>query len=253
MILRRSVKLLRALVDVISSMGWLKPALAAMELIQMIVQARWSWDNALLQIPHFDKDIVGRIENYNKNVEDEDDKVENVFDILELEDEDRNELLRLNGKKMSDVARFCNAYPNVEMEYEVVKDDEEEISTKSVVRMIVKLSRDEDDVPDDLNELGKVVAPSYPENNLREGWWLVVGDSKSNTLLSIKRVSSLKVETEVKLAFQAPKEVGDHKLSLFLMCDSYLRCDQQYDFELSVVDGGEDSSSGSGSESEDDV
>ena len=153
---------------------------------------------------------------------------------------------------MSDVARFCNSYPNIEMEYEVVKQDEE-ISTKSVVRMVVKLSRDEDDVPNDLSELGKVVAPSFPDSNLVEGWLLVVGDSKSNTLLSIKRIPSLKVEAEVKLAFQAPKEAGDHKLSLFLMCDSYLRCDQQYDFELSVVDGGDDSSSSSGSESEDDV
>jgi pre-mRNA-splicing helicase BRR2 len=251
-ILKRCVKLLLALVDVISSKGWLKPALACIELVQMVIQGRWSWDNALLQIPHFDKDIVDRIETYNKKVEDEDDKVENVFDILELEDDVRNDLLRLENRQMSDVARFCNSYPNIEMEYEVVKQ-EEEISTKSVVRMVVKLSRDEDDVPDDLSELGKVVAPSFPDSNLVEGWWLVVGDSKTNTLLSIKRIPSLKVEAEVKLAFQAPKEAGDHKLSLFLMCDSYLRCDQQYDFELSVVDGGDDSSSSSGSESEDDV
>ena len=118
-------------------------ALACIELVQMVIQGRWSWDNAPSD-PHFDKDIVDRIETYNKKVEDEDDKVENVFDILELEDDVRNDLLRLENRQMSDVARFCNSYPNIEMEYEVVKQ-EEEIST-DVVRMVVKLSRDEDDV-----------------------------------------------------------------------------------------------------------
>ena len=90
---------------------------------------------------------------------------------------------------------------------------------------------------DDLSELEKVVAPSFPDSNLVK---VVVGRWRfeSNTLLSIKRNPSLKVEGS-EIAF-APKEAGDHKLSLFLMCDSYLRCDQQYDFD--DVDGGDDSS-----------
>ena len=202
-ILKRCVKLLLALVDVISSKGWLKPALACIELVQMVIQGRWSWDNAPLQIPHFDKDIVDRIETYNKKVEDEDDKVENVFDILELEDDVRNDLLRLENRQMSDVARFCNSYPNIEMEYEVVKQ-EEEISTKSVVRMVVKLSRDEDDVPDDLSELGKVVAPSFPDSNLVEGWWLVVGDSKA-ILYSLSNDSVLESRSGSEIGISSPE------------------------------------------------
>ena len=31
-----------------------------------------------------------------------------MFDIMELEDEDRNKLLQLDDKQMADVARFCN-------------------------------------------------------------------------------------------------------------------------------------------------
>jgi pre-mRNA-splicing helicase BRR2 len=45
-----SVGLIQAIVDVISSNGWLKPALAAMELSQMVVQGLWNKDNVLMQV-----------------------------------------------------------------------------------------------------------------------------------------------------------------------------------------------------------
>jgi pre-mRNA-splicing helicase BRR2 len=107
-----SVRLLQALVDVISSQGWLKPALAAMELSQMVVQGVWAKDPAsvLLQIPHFTKDIAERCRSAAP-------AVESVFDILELEDDRRNSLLQLSAEKMSDVAMFCNAYPNIELTF----------------------------------------------------------------------------------------------------------------------------------------
>ena len=34
--------------------------------------------------------------------------VESVFDIMEMEDEDRNKLLSMTDQQMADVARFCN-------------------------------------------------------------------------------------------------------------------------------------------------
>ena len=43
--------LLQALVDVVSSSGWLAPALHAMELSQMVVQGLWHDDPPPLQVP----------------------------------------------------------------------------------------------------------------------------------------------------------------------------------------------------------
>lgn len=91
------------------------------------------------------------------------------------------------------------------------------------------------------SELSAVHAPRFP--GVRdEGWWLVVGQPKANKLLGIKRVSFGKAQ-RVKLAFDAPTDVGKAKLSLFFMCDSWLGCDQEYEVELNVTEAADDSGS----------
>ena len=42
----------------LSSNGWLSPALAAMELAQMVTQAMWNKDSYLKQLPHFGGDLI---------------------------------------------------------------------------------------------------------------------------------------------------------------------------------------------------
>jgi pre-mRNA-splicing helicase BRR2 len=39
----------------------------------------------------------------------------------------------------------------------------------------------------------------------------------------------------VKLEFTAPDDPGDYALTLYLLSDSYLGCDQEYEIELTVV------------------
>jgi pre-mRNA-splicing helicase BRR2 len=53
-ILLKILPLLQACVDVISSNGWLNPAISAMEMSQMIVQGMWDRDSPLKQLPYFD-------------------------------------------------------------------------------------------------------------------------------------------------------------------------------------------------------
>ena len=126
LVLADSIKLVQALVDVISSHGWLKPALAAMELSQMMVQGLWDKDSPLMQIPHFTADMVARCKS-------NDPPVETVFDILEVEDDTRNSLLQLEPEKMSDVALFCNSYPSIELTFETSVDGEVRVTTCSPI------------------------------------------------------------------------------------------------------------------------
>ena len=54
----RACRLLQAMVDVISSSGWLNPALAAMEMSQMVTQGLWQRDPVLMQLPHFTRELA---------------------------------------------------------------------------------------------------------------------------------------------------------------------------------------------------
>lgn len=73
-----------------------------------------------------------------------------------------------------------------------------------------------------------------------EGWWVVIGDPKSNSLLSIKRVSLGRAAT-VRLDFVVGTP-GRHAYTLYFMSDAYLGADQEYKFNVEVADAPDDDS-----------
>merc|ERR1712176_349603 len=201
-ILKQSLTVVQAIVDVISSNGWLKPALAAMELSQMIVQGLWNRDSILKQIPHFDDQIIRRCKDA-KN--DEGEPIESIFDILNLDDDVRNDLLRLNESQMADVAVFCNNYPSVDVSFEMLDADDvvagEAVSMKIVLEREVDDDEEEEMTPEEIANLGIVSSMHYPDTK-QEGWWIVMGDTSNNILLSLKRVT-LKQKQAIQLDFIA--------------------------------------------------
>ena len=75
-VLDKSTRLLQAMVDVLSSSGYLSPALATMELCQMCVQGMWDRDPVLLQVPHFTRELAKKAAAV---------EVETIYDLLEME------------------------------------------------------------------------------------------------------------------------------------------------------------------------
>merc|ERR1712071_605467 len=115
----------------------------------------------------------------------------------------------------------------------------DDIHSGASVNIEVKLER-EDEVT------GPVIAPFLPSKR-EEGWWVIIGDANSNSLLSIKRLT-LQQKAKFKLDFVAPRP-GKYSYSLYFMSDSYMGCDQEYKFNLDIGDAGS-GGEGSGSESE---
>lgn len=214
-ILTKAIRLVQACVDVLSTNGWLSPALAAMELSQMITQAMWNKDSYLKQLPHFTSELINRCK---------DKQIETIFDLMDMEDDDRNALLEMSQTKLADVARFCNRYPNIELTYEI--EDMENLTPSEQVNVNVNLER-EDELA------GPVLAPLYPQKR-EEYWWVVIGDTKTNTLLSIKRLT-LHQKAKIKLDFTAPKSKGSYNYTIYLMSDAYMGCDQEYKFNLKIA------------------
>ncbi|KAJ2737262.1 Pre-mRNA splicing, partial [Coemansia sp. BCRC 34490] len=137
-VLARAVPLLQAMVDVASSMGWLAPALAAMEMSQMAVQAVWEGRDPLVkQLPHLGADA--RLLRLCAEMQ-----VESVFDVMDMEDADRARLLAgLAPAQIGDVAAYVNRYPNIEVEHEIL--DAGDITEGAAVAVRVSLDREWDD------------------------------------------------------------------------------------------------------------
>lgn len=137
-------------------------ALQAMELSQMCVQGVWDRDSPLKQIPGFSNEVIKRCS---------DSKVESVYDVMELEDDQRNELLQMDARQMRDVAKFCNAYPSIELAHSL--ENEEELSAGATITMNVSLEREIDEEDEAAGQT--VPAPFFPVKKI-ENWWLVVGE-----------------------------------------------------------------------------
>ena len=225
-ILITSTKLLRAMVDVVGNEGFLSPALAAMELSQMMVQALWDKDPYLMQLPHFTRDLCKKCEEKNINT---------IFDLINMEDEDRVMLLgaSISEEDMIDVAKALNRYPNIELEHEIITASED-IKVKQPVTVGLKF--DADDVGDE-----PVYAPYFPEEKMEE-WWVVIGDPVNNEIKSIKRLP-IKQSCQTKVQFLAPSKPGKYEYKLYFMCDSYTGCDQEYVLPFTVLEGSADSAS----------
>ncbi|GFP92235.1 U5 small nuclear ribonucleoprotein 200 kDa helicase [Phtheirospermum japonicum] len=217
-VLVHAIRLLQAMVDVISSNGWLSLALLTMEVSQMVIQGMWERDSNLLQIPHFTNELAKRCE------ENPDKSIETVFDLREMEENERRALLQMSDSQLAAVARFCNRFPDIDLSYRVVNGDS--VGDGEGITVRVDLEWDV--------EAGHVDACRYPKSK-EEGWWVVIGDANDDRLVAIKRVNILsKSRVEVKLDFTVPRDHGKRTYTLYFMSDSYRGCDQEYSFSVDV-------------------
>ncbi|VDM72450.1 unnamed protein product [Strongylus vulgaris] len=152
-------------------------------------------------------------------------KVESVFELLELDDDIRRDILRMEDVQLADVAKFCNNYPSIEVEHELESDA---VNVGDSLLVNVTMERE-----NHVNGLAPpVVAPLFPQKRKEEGWWLVVGDPAANALYSIKRLT-INEKAKMQLDFVA-QTAGRHEYKLYFICDSYLGADQEFDFSVKV-------------------
>ena len=219
-VLERVLKVLFACIDYLSGEGFLN-AIFAMDLSQMIVQAVWNRESPLKQIPCFDDNILKRCKRSN---------VETVYDVMALEDDERNEILRLDGEELNKVAEFVNLYPNIDISYEL--DLSDPIIADKPKEIVISVERDEE--MEDLT----VVAPRFFPHK-QECWWVVVGDPERKQLYAIKKVTIGESLQKFKLLFVIP-EPGRQTISIWCMCDSYVDADKEVSLDVDVRENEDD-------------
>ncbi|KAG7661704.1 brr2 [[Candida] subhashii] len=210
-VISKILDILYACIDTLSSEGYLN-ALLLMDLSQMIVQAVWNNSTAALkQIPYFSGDILERCKKS---------KVETVYDIMSLEDDERNDILQLDedSDELKMIAEFVNQYPNIEISYELAKP----ISTNESNEVKIVIERDEE--MDSID----VVSQYYPGKK-EEGWWIVVGDANIRQLYAIKKISIPHEKQEFTIEFNVSNQEAEtmNKVSVWCVCDSYIDADKE--------------------------
>lgn len=213
-ILKKVVAVINACVDYLASEGNLN-TLYAMDISQMVIQAVWNKDSPLKQIPHFDAQILARCEKY---------KVETVYDLMALEDDERDDVLRLQDDKLNAVANFVNSYPNIELSYEL--DQSQKFVTNETIGIRVIIERDEE--VDDFS----VAAAFYPWQK-DESWWVIIGDSATRQLYAIKKTTIGQTLQLLDLEFAVPT-AGTQSLSVWCICDSYMDADKELSFDITL-------------------
>jgi pre-mRNA-splicing helicase BRR2 len=121
-----------AFVDILSTNGILKQSILSMELSQMIIQAMWLKNSTLLQLPHFDNEIIEICRKKDVN---------EISDFMNLEDNERNEIVNFSDKQLNEVAEVCNRYPFIEMKVNLLNENEEVLIGKKI-EFEIKLERD---------------------------------------------------------------------------------------------------------------
>lgn len=214
-ILKKAIPLINAIIDILSGDGRLN-AMTAMDISQMIVQGVWDTDSPLRQVPFFDEETLAKCAEK---------KVETVYDIMALDDEEREEIMTMDNSKLVVVANFINNFPNIELEYSL---DETRPARESEAKTVtVTLTRD--DAPETL----EVTSEKYPYEK-SENWWLILGELSTKEMFAIKKVSLRQEKQNYELEFTLSR--GIHQLTIWCVCDSYLDADKEVSFDLDVIE-----------------
>ncbi|XP_065206562.1 activating signal cointegrator 1 complex subunit 3 [Planococcus citri] len=248
-VLDQSLRILQAMIDVCGERGWLVSTLRAQQLIQMLVQGRWVTNHSLLTLPHIEQRHVYLFTRGYPMPPSLPALRETVCDnYSELMNMLQNEFTESQINSIYEV--LCNL-PKIQINFTISEsiqqnkfDDEPTDAPKIEVvdlhkpvvvhsgreyvlnlRMIQLVNRK--DI--------RVHAPRFPKPK-DESWFLTLGCIRTKDLLSMKRFTfGRRTEVFHNLIYKVPDKTGRERLSIYLMSDSYLGLDQQYNITLDII------------------
>ncbi|XP_056289492.1 activating signal cointegrator 1 complex subunit 3 [Pseudoliparis swirei] len=265
-VLDNTIRICQAMLDVAANEGWLVTAISICNLVQMIIQGRWLHDSSLLTLPHVEQQDLylfrkwanrkGRSNTGGFNL-----PIEGLPELIAACDGKESVFAAIVGQEFesSQIAEawsFLSHLPVLQVHMSVkgwwergqeqterplpaaganpkeasgwldVHADQEYVLQVSLRRMNLGQQRRKQD--------SKAQAPRFPKNK-DEGWFLVLGEVDRKELLAVKRVGYVRHHSAVSVAFYTPERTGKCIYTLYLMSDSYLGLDQQYDIHLNVT------------------
>ena len=251
-VLDQSFRILQAMLDVIAAGSLLKQSMLTIQILQMVSQACWVSESTLLMLPHVTKQSLQHFKFSHpptKHLV----EINSISELLTAEVRSPHlldEILKehFSSQQISDITAFIRRLPRlrVEFSFKVQLENEcvERVSTRqeSGQTLYHLVSGREHVVEVRIRETGRregmrgsrADTPRFPKPK-DEGWWLILGERNANSLISTKRVTSLRRTSNVSLAFNSPTNPSQRILTLSLMSDSYIGLDQHYDIHVDIA------------------
>ncbi|KAH6557931.1 hypothetical protein KP509_1Z085500 [Ceratopteris richardii] len=209
-VLDQSIRIIQALVDLAANGGWLKAALNAMHLLQMVMQGLWfKEDDKFAMLPYADERIIGVF------------KRNGMMDLQTVKRCPSNFLAQvlqpfLSGPEFAELTKCLAQLPHIDTTWELhnVRKRNEALLTVEVILRRVSPLRQKD---------ARAYAPYYPKVK-DESWWIVIGNKKTSELLALKRVHFVDyLKTQLVISPDLQEDT-----TLFLVSDCYIGLDQEY-------------------------
>ncbi|WAR07339.1 ASCC3-like protein [Mya arenaria] len=254
-VLDQAIRICQAMLDVSADQGWLVTSLGIVTLVQMLVQGRWWTDNTLLTLPHLTPYHTHCFRSRAKGA-----LLETLPEVMEtcegrypaLADMLKGEL---DTNHIEQVYAVLCKLPQIEVTFTLqgyweggdgcqekrhidtplqgsrlqdqkwmsVHADQEYVLNVTLARINKNKKTD-----------SKANAPRFPKPK-DEGWFLIVGDVQNRDLVALKRVPFVRGRSSVQVSVFTPETPGRVIYTVYLMSDSYLGLDQQYDIHVDVT------------------
>ncbi|XP_063245781.1 activating signal cointegrator 1 complex subunit 3 [Prinia subflava] len=265
-VLDQAIRICQAMLDVAAHHGWLVTALNITSLVQMVVQGRWIHDSSLLTLPNIELQHLYLFRKWNQGQRKSVhggyqgpieclpelmaacEGKENVFaSIVDSElqaghiSQAWNFLCRLPILNVSlsikgswdDAVQPQNEVPVPSLTTDT-RDDKRWIKLHADQEYVLQINLHRTQMGYQGKQDSKAMAPRFPKVK-DEGWFLILGEVDKKELIALKRTGYVRNRNTVSVAFYTPETPGKCIYTLYLMSDSYLGMDQQYDIYLNIV------------------
>ncbi|KAH8550562.1 Sec63 Brl domain-containing protein [Umbelopsis sp. PMI_123] len=223
-VLDSAIRFCQAMIDVAADTGLLTTSLTIMNMLQCIKQARYLHDSTLLTLPEIQEYMLDKIKYKGRVIksiaeltEFSPAEIQKIFQNLQLS-KDQIKAISIMVSRLP----VMNIHANLDTKKSYLIPD-----TEYKIRIeLRRLARSK--LPHD----GRIHSPFFPKPQY-ESWWLVLGDTQTDELLALKRISmrngpneTLVEKVNTSLTIDAPPQLGKHEYTLFVMSDGYLGLDQ---------------------------
>uniref|UniRef100_A0A8C3F8J4 Activating signal cointegrator 1 complex subunit 3 n=1 Tax=Chrysemys picta bellii TaxID=8478 RepID=A0A8C3F8J4_CHRPI len=269
-VLDQSIRICQAMLDVAANQGWLVTALNITNLVQMVIQGRWKHDSSLLTLPNVEQHHLHLFRKWNQEKRKGlgggyrggyQGPIECLPELIAVSEGKENIFASIVDRDLQTVHitqawNFLSHLPVIDVSLSIKgwwddpSQEQNELPIPTLVtdmrddKKWIKLHADQEYVLQiNLQRVqmrhhkgrqdSKAVAPRFPKAK-DEGWFLILGEVDKKELIALKRVGYVRYRNAVSVAFYTPETPGKYIYTLYLMSDSYLGMDQQYDIYLNI-------------------